>query len=226
MFKMYVNNLPTCVKSCKIWLFADDGKFVSGASREDQCQLTQSDLDAVHSWSLANQIPLSLPKCQSLHLDRKNINHVYSLSAAAVSVVNQCTDLGLLRTSDFLYTEHIRSIVDKALRCSGMLFRSFSSRQRAFMLKLFVTYMRPIVEYASSVWNSTQVSFRREVEYVQRRFTRRIRNLKHFSYEKRCKRLHLVTLEHRRNQADLIVAFKVLHGELDIDAGSIGVAWS
>ena len=152
MFKMYVNNLPTCIKSCKIWLFADDGKFVGGASRKDQCQLTQSDLDAVHLWSLANQMPLSLPKCQCLHdLGRKNINHVYSLGAAAVLVVNQCTDLGLLRTSDFLYTEHIWSIVDIALRCSGMLLRSFSSRQRAFMLKLFVTYVRPIVEYASSV---------------------------------------------------------------------------
>ena len=34
MFKMYVNDLSACVKSCKIWLFADDGKFVGGASRE------------------------------------------------------------------------------------------------------------------------------------------------------------------------------------------------
>ena len=135
MFKMYVNDLPTCVKSCKIWLFADDGKFVGGASRKDQCQLTQSELDAVHSWSLANQMPLSLPKCQCLHLGRKNINHVYSLGAVAVSVVNQCTDFGLLRTSDFLYTEHIRSIVDEALRCTGMLLRSFSSRPSAFILK-------------------------------------------------------------------------------------------
>ena len=171
-------------------------------------------------------MPFSLLKCQCLHLGRKNINHVYSLGAAVMSVVNQCTDLGLLRTSDFLYTEHIRSIVDKALRCSGMLLRAFFSRQHAFMLKLFVTYVRPIVEYASSVWNLTQVGLRREVEYVQRRFTKRMRNLQNFSYDERCKRLHLATLEHHRNQADLIIAFKVLHGELDIDAGSIGVAWS
>ena len=86
--------------------------------------------------------------------------------------------------------------------------------------------MRIIVEYASSVWNPTQVGLRRELEYVQRIFTKRMHNLQHFSYEERCKRLHLATLEHRRNQADLIVAFKVLYGELDIDAGSIGVAWS
>ena len=63
------------------------------------------------------------------------------------------------------------------------------------------------------------------MEYVQRRFTKKMRNLQHFSYDERCKRFHLATLEHRRNQADLIVAFKVLYGELDIDAGSIGVVW-
>ena len=120
-----------------------------------------------------------------------------------MSVVNQCTNLGLWRTSDFLYTEHIRSIVDKALRCSSMLLRAFSSRQRAFMLKSFVTYVRPIVEYALSLWNPTQVGLRREVEYVQRRFTKKMRNLQHFSYDERCKRFHLATLEHRRNQADL-----------------------
>ena len=170
-------------------------------------------------------MPLSLPKSQCLHFSRKNIKHVCSLGAAAVSVVNQCTDLGLLRTSDFLYAEHIRSIVDKALRCSGMLLRAFSSRQCAFMLKLFVTYVRPIVKYASSVRNPTQVGLRREVEYVQRRFTKKMRNLQYFSFEERCKRLHLATLEHRRHQADLIVAFKMLQGELDIDAGSIGVVW-
>ena len=173
MFKIYVNDPPACVKSCKTWLFADDSKFVGGASRADQCQLTQSDLDAVHSWSLAKQMPLLLPKCQCLHPGRKNINHVFSLGAAAVSVVNQYTDLGLLRTSDFFYTELISSVVDNALRCSGMLLRAFSLRQRAFMLKLFITYVRPIVEYASSVWNPTLIGLRSEVENVQRRFTKK-----------------------------------------------------
>ena len=89
-----------------------------------------------------------------------------------------------------------------------------------------MSLLRPIVEYVSSVWNPTQVGLRGKVEYVQRWFTKRMRNLQHFSNDERCKRLHLATLEHRRNQADLIATFKVLHGELDIDEGSIGVAWS
>ena len=47
------------------------------------------------------------------------------------------------------------SIVTCAHQRSGCIFRCFLSRDVDWLVKAFVTYVRPIVEYASPVWNPT-----------------------------------------------------------------------
>ena len=207
-------------------LFADDGKAVGKASSQQDCQRNQADLNIIHLWSIIKLLPLSVPKRQCLHLEKNNVNYSYTIGGVPISVVSECVDLGLKRTSDFKYYVHIRSIVAKASRSTGMLLRELSTRHELFMKKLFVAYIRPMLEYVSAVWNPSSVGMVQNIEREQRRFTKRLQELRLLSYEDRLAYLHLDKLEDRRCRADLIIVFKVLHGLRAIDATSIGVQLS
>ena len=63
----------------------------------------------------------------------------------------QCSALGVIRTSDFSYAARIYSVVNKASRAVGMITRVSSTSNELFLKKLFVAYARPIMKYASAV---------------------------------------------------------------------------
>ena len=82
---------------------------------------------------------------------------------------------------------------------------------------LYVTFVRPHLEYASSVWSPYLKKDIKTLELVQRRATKLVPNLKNLKYEKRLKILGLTTLEERRIRGDMIQNYKCLNGYNKID---------
>ena len=66
------------------------------------------------------------------------------------------------------------------------------------MLKAFKAYVRPIVEYNSSIWSPTLKKYIDMIERVQRKFTKRLPGMKDKTYFQRMSTLHLESLEIRR----------------------------
>ena len=120
-------------------------------------------------------------------------------------------DLGLTITCDLSFQTHINNIVAKALQRNSTFFRGFVSRSLNLCRKSFVTYIRPLLEYNSVVWNPIHIYLIDLVESVQRRFSKRIPCLSNLSYTARLVRLGLESLELRRLRFDLINYLKVLN---------------
>ncbi len=75
----------------------------------------------------------------------------------------------------------------------------------------------PHLEYAMEANAPTLRPDINQLERVQRLATRRVRGLRHVPYEERLRQLTLFFLECRRLRDDLILAFKIFKGEVDLN---------
>ena len=72
------------------------------------------------------------------------------------------------------------------------------------MVRAFTVYVRPLLEYASFVWSSHLLKDIRQIESVQKHFTKRLIGMSNLDYNHTLATLGLESLELRRLQHDLL----------------------
>ena len=100
----------------------------------------------------------------------------------------------------------------KATSILVILKRTFVHWNARLLLKLFTTYVRPHLEYFSSVCNPYRKKDVKKLDQVQRKAIKLVSERRHLNYEPRLATLGLKTLEVRRERGDLIQFFKTLKG--------------
>ena len=82
------------------------------------------------------------------------------------------------------------------------------SRNRGLLVKAYVTYVRPVLEYNTHIWSPVYKTHVDLIERVQRRFTKMIDGLHDLSYPDRLAATGLESLELRRLTSDLCMHFE------------------
>ena len=101
--------IPSIVPApIKCFLFADDAKAYDKVKTVAGCLRIQLSLNAIFAWSLLWQLPLSIPKCITLHLGRENINFSYHINGIQLPSEDMVSDLGITISRDLTYQEHIK----------------------------------------------------------------------------------------------------------------------
>ena len=220
-----INDLPNVITSRDMYLFAEDGKTVVAARTAYDQDAIQHDLQAVGDWPVQNNLPLSMDKSMCQHYGYNSVNANYVINDEPLKVVECCTDLGILKSSDFRYKGHIDQTCLKANTLSGMVAKFFLAKKDAhFMVKLFTTYIRLLVEYATVVWSSVKVGHCTQLKRVKHHYTHKLFNFQTApAYDERLHILGLPSFNTGREATNLTFAFKVLHGLIDADAISIGI---
>lgn len=126
-------------------------------------------------------------------------------------------DLGVVITNSLSFTQHICECTTKAHRRANSILRCFVSRDNGLLVRAFVTYVRPILEYNSIIWSPSLVRDIEQLEKVQRRFTKRLRGMKSLSYNRRLLQLGLPSLELRRLHLDLVFCYKIVFGLVSVN---------
>ena len=83
---------------------------------------------------------------------------------------------------------------------------------REVILPLYSVLVKPHLEYCIQMWSPQYRTDMDLLKCVQKRVTKMIQKMEHLSYEYRLRELRLFSLEKRRLQEHLIVAFQYLTG--------------
>ena len=106
----------------------------------------------------------------------------------------------MMMMNHLTFDEHINNIVNKATARSSFIL----SRNSSILLKAFIVYVRPLVEYCSPVWSPYCIKHILAIESGQFSFTKRLPSLYDLTYIQRLQILKLESLELRRLKADLV----------------------
>ena len=194
-------------------LFADDLKLYSEISCPLQFNLIQQNLNNIFNWSVTWQLPITPPPSTPRStLEPWNLANKYHINDFSDCNTSPVKDLGIMLDSNLKFVHHIQNIVSRASKRAHLIFRCFLSRNSNNLIKAFITYVRPLLEYASSVWPPFYLYLITHIESVQRSFTNRLPFCKSLSYAERLANLKLQSLEHRRLIFDLVLVFIIIHG--------------
>ena len=138
----------------------------------------------------------------------------YKIGESVLGVVKCHRDLGVKVNRDPKFHLHVSEIVRKAAGLSNSLLRATVNKSPKFMAALFVTHIRPILDYCSTVWNVGYAGDLTLLEGVQRRWTKNIDAMQGLSYTERLKSLNLFLIKGKLLLSDLIKNWKTLCCEL------------
>lgn len=219
LFNIFINDLKFALNHCKFLLFADDCKlFKRIDSAIDQLAL-QADIDNFFNWCRLNSLSVNIEKCKHMQFTRKidPLQFSYSLDGIELVSVSSIKDLGVIIDKKLSFNLHIDSIIGRANKLLGFVNRNTKMfRNIRTLIILYLSFIRPIVEYCSVIWAPSYITHITRLERIQRKFIRLLcfRNgilFDCFSYEYHLQYFSLPHLISRRKFYDIMFAFKVLN---------------
>ena len=179
LFLLYVNFITKDVE-CPWTAFADDFKVGvaycrgSGDSMGEGRDKLQRDLSSIATVAKSWNLIFNPDKCVIIRFGERKLvrEEVYFIEGKRLKFVETHKDLGIVVDSGLRFHGHVGSVVGKVGGIMGDLLRSTICRSKVFMVSLFVSHIRPIIDYGSCLWNVGYLQDVRRLESLQRRWTR------------------------------------------------------
>jgi hypothetical protein len=175
LFLIYVNDIGLYLNS-SVRLFADDCTIFREVRNSTDCDMLQKDLDILFQWTEDWQLSLNLPKCRAMRFTNKKntIGYDYCLNGNPLEWCKCYKYFGVILNSHITWEKQTSEVKAKASRIQNLLRRTMygcskAAKSRAYM---YVSLVRPHLDYCAPVWSPHQAKLMDTLESVQKQSAR------------------------------------------------------
>ena len=179
LFLIYVNDIAEHLVSLTR-LFADDSSlFVSAASILDIEGILSHDLAIISDWAKSWLVKLNPCKTEAISFSYFNTDLFPNIVFDGVNIkfVKHHKHLGLTLSENMKWDQHIETILKSASKIIGIMRKLKYNFTRKALNQIYLSYVRPILEYSCIVWDGCTTEQSNSVEKLQNEAARIVTGL-------------------------------------------------
>ena len=161
LFLVYINNIAEHLLSLTR-LFADDSSlFYSAARIDDIAGIINHDIQLLSNWARQWLVTFNPLKTEAVLFTLKKINILPQLvfDNIPINLVDSHKHLGVTLSSTGQWHSHFENIVLSATNILGIMRKLKYSISRNALNQMYMSFLLPVVEYASVVWDGGLTSW-------------------------------------------------------------------
>lgn len=214
LFLIYINDIADNLAG-KARLYADDTSLSFSSSDPAQIEtVLNDDLVKLKEWADKWMITFNPLKTEVMMISNifNDYNFQLKFDNTSLNLVETHRHLGVNLSSNNKWGSHINCIIDSASKQLSYLRKLKYKLSKNTLSKLYCTYIRPLLEYASEVWDGCNTGDSYRLEQVQLNAARIVTGLPVFaSIQSLYSETGWETLSARRKQRKLILMYKIIN---------------
>ena len=216
LFLIYINDIVNELQA-SVRLFADDTSlYIIVENPNTAATILNHDLNRIDTWAAQWLVDFNAAKTISQILSLKRnppLHPPLYMNGIHITDASSHTHLGLTFTNNCNWTEHINNITAAAWTRLNLL-RSLKFKiNRHALEKIYISFIRPLLEYSDAVWDNASAESKKQLEAVHNEAARIITGgTKLCSIKNLLDDLGWESLQARREKHKLIIFYKMVNG--------------
>jgi len=212
LFLIYVNDITESLLSLTR-LYADDSSlYCASTSSQDLEGILNHDLRQISIWAKQWLVNFNPSKTEAILFSLKNVQNFPRLlfDNTEIAFVESHKHLGVTLSSNGQWSTHIGNILSSAYKIINIMRKLKFTLSRVALNQIYMSYVRPLLEYSSIVWDGCNKRDSEALEKIQHEAARIVTGLtRSVSLDNLYKECCWESLEERRKTQKLCFMYKV-----------------
>jgi len=135
-------------------MFVDNTEIFQVIRNEEDHSIFPNDLSLLHERSFLWQLNFNIVKYKHLHFGTEHCYDSFYPNGTVIASVVSRKDFSIIFDNHLKFHDHTTRVTAKPNRLLGLIRKSFEYLEPDMLVKLFVTTVRPTLEYSNPIWGS------------------------------------------------------------------------